>query len=148
VITSERAVLKYIAEEVDRQQDRPLAVWWMSQAWQLAQQHASTRADVTPMLIESWGRLVTPKNSEGFRRVNVTVGGRICPPPALVPRMVENLCVSIADGLLEDAAYYEFQKIHPFVDGNGRTGKILYNYIRRTLDRPAMPPNFFGCSNP
>lgn len=142
------AIVKYIAEEVERQRDKPLAVWWMCDAWRLAQTHAADRMEVTPLLIESWGRMVTPKNHDGFRKVGVQVGDRVCPHYSLVPRMVENLCVGLYHGLTPESAYLEFQKIHPFRDGNGRTGKILYNYLKSTLDAPVMPPNFFDCSNP
>lgn len=45
-------------------------------------------------------------------------------------------------------AYYNFERIHPFADGNGRTGKIILNWLNGTLAAPVMPPNFFSCSNP
>jgi hypothetical protein len=48
----------------------------------------------------------------------------------------------------EDQFYYEYENIHPFRDGNGRSGKILYNYLLGTLENPQMPPNFWGSSNP
>jgi len=48
----------------------------------------------------------------------------------------------------EDVFYFEYEMIHPFADGNGRSGKILYNYLLDKMDDPKMPPNFFGSSNP
>jgi fido (protein-threonine AMPylation protein) len=48
-------------------------------------------------------------------------------------------------------AYKEFEFIHPFEDGNGRTGKIILNWINGTLLDPIFPPNdIFGyeISNP
>jgi fido (protein-threonine AMPylation protein) len=48
-----------------------------------------------------------------------------------------------------EQAYYEFEIIHPFRDGNGRTGKIIYNWLMGTLRAPVFPPDMFGgISNP
>lgn len=94
---------------------------------------------------------------------------------AEIPRLLEHLLNSYYEGVLfdtepcigdpshqyhshdrehelaqsaEDQFYYEYEEIHPFVDGNGRSGKILYNYLLGRLDDPIMPPNFFGSANP
>jgi Fic/DOC family len=41
--------------------------------------------------------------------------------------------------------YREFELIHPFVDGNGRTGKVLLNWRAETLSTPFFPPaDFWG----
>ena len=128
--------------------------------------------------IEHLGKLVEPvDNKNGFRRIPIGVNdpnfGWIEKASwERVPILLEMLLDSYYLGLLktdaEDAAtgdphyrdwnnlsktaedqfYYEYENIHPFRDGNGRTGKIIYNYLCGTLDNPIMPPNFWGASNP
>ena len=34
--------------------------------------------------------------------------------------------------------HHKFEKIHPFMDGNGRTGRILLNYILIKNDYPPL----------
>jgi len=140
------AIVKYIAEEVWRQGDDTRMVGPMADAWELAiEQKKILGHIVTPTLIEHWGRRVHPvKNAKGFRDGYVRVGNRMCPPPSVVHYHIEDLCADIHRGISPESAYYNFQLTHPFADGNGRTGKILYNYLKDTLQNPVFPPDFFG----
>jgi Fic family protein len=76
-----------------------------------------------------------------WRKVGVRVGNRICPPPQDVPGMMSQWAKALVSGMFDsnDAAYVEFEMIHPFADGNGRTGKILFNWLNGTLDEPILP---------
>ena len=47
-----------------------------------------------------------------------------------------------------DDWYLAYEWIHPFCDGNGRTGKILHNWLLGTLDAPVLVPDYFGMGNP
>lgn len=125
---------------------------------------------ITLEFIEKIGQLVEPiDNKNGFRTIPIGVtdgyGGWIEKAQwAEVPRLLEHLLNSYYSGILfsdalpetnhpkaqnaEDQFYFHYEEIHPFRDGNGRSGKILYNYLLGTLDNPKMPPNFWGGSNP
>lgn len=70
------------------------------------------------------------------------------PPPA---EFVEDLLVDLCEFCNADAlpavaqaaiAHAQFETIHPFIDGNGRTGRALIHVIlkRRGLVRSALPP--------
>lgn len=152
-------VVAYCAEEVRRQRDTQLHVSYMVQAWEHAWTQARGRGrGVSPDLIQEIGALVSPAhNQHGFRRVGVRVGYSVKMDWQQVPRAIEMLCDAWGDGRIvgfhhalagdvgpAEQFYYLFEDIHPFSDGNGRTGKILYNMLRGSLDDPIFPPDFYG----
>lgn len=73
---------------------------------------------------------------EGFRKVQVIIMGapNIPPSPEKVPDLmnyfVGNYNNDITENIFEKIAKYhiEYEAIHPFQDGNGRTGRLLINY--------------------
>ena len=84
------------------------------------------------------------KDTEGYRTVQVFIRGSEHIPPA--PEKVPNLMNYFIYNYNHDeqnifyklAKYHiEFEKIHPFEDGNGRTGRLLLNY---ELIKNNLPP--------
>lgn len=84
------------------------------------------------------------KDTEGYRTVQVFIRGSEHIPPA--PEKVPNLMTYFIYNYNHDeqnifyklAKYHiEFEKIHPFEDGNGRTGRLLLNY---ELIKNNLPP--------
>lgn len=78
-------------------------------------------------------------NDQGFRRtqnfIQNSISGEVIytpPPPQAIPDLIANLENFIHDGasgidpLIKAAlTHYQFEAIHPFNDGNGRTGRML-----------------------
>ena len=91
--------------------------------------------------------LENPQHEGTYRKVQVYVGNKITGevvfmPPKVeeVQKLVQNLLEWINQEkelnpvLLAGLAHYEFVRIHPFVDGNGRTARALATLILYTRD--------------
>lgn len=145
-------IARYCGEEVRRQYahtwepDVPLRVAGMIEAWLDALNSQWRGETLSSEHILRWGAAIEPRNAKGFRTIPIRVGYSEKMKWPLIERAVENLCQEIEVfnvGTFE--AYKEFEEIHPFVDGNGRTGKIILNWVNGTLLDPIFPPdNFWG----
>ncbi len=82
-----------------------------------------------------------------FRKGNVMAGNRYFPNfdkvETLTKKLVDTIsvkidqCSSIEDQLfLSFDAHFELVSIHPFYDGNGRTSRLLMNYIQHYFHLP------------
>jgi len=101
----------------------------------------------TARLHEHAGRVRTEQNWIGGSSYNPCAAVYVPPPPERVPDLLEDLCAfSNSDDLPAVAqaaiAHAQFETIHPFVDGNGRTGRALIHLVlrRRGLAPRVLPP--------
>lgn len=148
------AVIDYCTEEVRRQghdifhADGFERVGWMLEAWAWAVTRQMRKGLPTIDDIETIGQMVeVSANIKGFRRVPVRVGHSVnTSPPAEIISRLGRLWERRDDAKMTSIEFYkEFELIHPFVDGNGRTGKILLNWRNGTLLNPIFPPdNLWG----
>jgi Fic family protein len=82
-----------------------------------------------------------------YRDCTVYVGNRLCPPPTSVPLMMKDLIKRInswqtdwhlksdEDNVKTIADFhFDYEHIHPFADGNGRSGRALIYYLFRFTD--------------
>jgi Fic family protein len=98
-------------------------------------------------LEEHAGKLRATQNWIGGSDYNPCSAEFIPPPPEHVEALLEDLCTFCnGDSLPAVAqaamAHGQFETIHPFVDGNGRTGRALIHVIlrRRGLAPHVLPP--------
>jgi Fic family protein len=63
----------------------------------------------------------------------VTIGGRAGKSSAMVPHLMDNWLLDYKE-LGWKEAHVRFEHIHPFLDGNGRTGRMLMNWQRIRLE--------------
>jgi Fic family protein len=77
----------------------------------------------------------------GVRFVNTDAGRHVFPTPAEIPARMGDFARWLAAAPMtpETAfrAHREFVSIHPFADGNGRTGRLVMNLV---LIRAGYPP--------
>jgi Fic family protein len=93
------------------------------------------------------GQLRDGQNWIGGSSFNPCSAAFVPPPPERVPELMQDLCDFSNDDTLPAVAqaaiaHAQFETIHPFVDGNGRTGRALIHVIlrRRGLAPRLVPP--------
>jgi Fic family protein len=93
------------------------------------------------------GHLREKQNWIGGSDYNPCSAEFVPPPPELVPDLIADLCSFCNDESLPTVAqaaiaHAQFETIHPFPDGNGRTGRGLIQLVlrRRGLVPRVLPP--------
>ena len=109
------------------------------EAFQYIEELAKQDKDLSEYDIKSIHNLVLadrPEDRGTFRRVNVRIAGALTNPvqPYLIEPKIEELLNnykvwSESMHIVERVAIFhlQFESIHPFIDGNGRTGRLIMN---------------------
>ena len=79
-----------------------------------------------------------------WRQVNVRVGNHLAPHWELVEGLMQQLDAAYQDMEVNRENlchwYFDFETIHPFVDGNGRSGGVVVAAIYRSLSGIYLTP--------
>ena len=116
-------------------------------AFQYVQQLVSEKVKLSERIIREIHALVLidrPEDKGIYRRIPVRILGAHHEPPQpyLVPVQMERLLADYSKSkrhpIEREALFHlQFEGIHPFIDGNGRTGRLLINL---DLMQQAFPP--------
>jgi Fic family protein len=83
-------------------------------------------------------RSIDRDNAEKYRSVQVSIGGskHLPPQPFIVPKMMEDYFIWFNENkdllhpvILSAELHERLVSIHPFIDGNGRTARLVMNLI-------------------
>lgn len=94
--------------------------------------------DITIADLEKFVRTVKPGNVLRLQRGrDVRVGDHVAPPggPEIYAALGELLHRIHARQLTAYHAHHEYEKLHPFTDGNGRSGRVIWLWMHKNQTR-------------
>lgn len=118
------------------------------EAWRMMRRLASAREDVTENDVLALHRVILTgiqtEDAGVYRRERVRIAGAslILPNPLKVPDLMAQFAATLNAGaehpvLHAARIHYELVAIHPFIDGNGRTARLLMNLLLLRSGYPA-----------
>jgi Fic family protein len=120
-----------------------------AEAYEWIRQQSNTKIDsITQNTILHLHQLILQKiddiNAGKYRTVPVRIAGStvVMPNPAKVPKLMSEFIARLHQNTTDPVtqaveAHFRFVSIHPFVDGNGRTGRLIMNLM---LMQSGYPP--------
>ena len=108
-----------------------------------AKAEAMTHAQVLKLHRIMAGEVMDQGKAGQYRAIRVRVGSYVAPPPERVQPMMSDLLAwwnkvasALSPVLSSAILHHQFETIHPFADGNGRTGRMLslWELYRRGFD--------------
>jgi Fic family protein len=107
----------------------------LSDGWELNQ---NTPLDIHRLLTRGIPFFEQDGGSGSYRNCNVFIGGTKAPSPYMIQNLMSQWFY-ISDKLMQDESlsafdvatlvHHMFEVVHPFIDGNGRTGRLLFQKV-------------------
>ncbi|SRR6266571_4137597 len=135
--SQQRYILHWCGMMCVRRQSGEYSVVNMVLAYHYAHDARKASPIPSPEIILNLGKMVEPdQNKSGFRHRSVD------PVPYLGWERSIALYCGAWEKMTPEQRYREFEILHPFQDGNGRVGVILFNW-HRLDEMPRVPPDMF-----